>query len=329
MAELPNQSFYCQPSQDRRTTGWRVLSVLAGLTCAATAASCFARFEWLCELTSHFRVQYALILGVSTVLFLLRRKTRLAMVSGLFALMNLCVIAPFYLDVGAIAAPDGPTVRALLANVAWNNTAYDTVRRLVVDEKPDVMVLPEVDAAWLEALRPLEAAYPFSVVVRRPNGLGMVFYSRIPLEESSVGSIDQTQLPLVIARLRLDNQRLTIIGAHFSSPWTPSYAAFRNRQLAEVARLIQRQSGPVVVLGDLNLTSWSPYFHEFLRATGLRDSRQGFGLQPSWPAWFPSPFRITIDHCLVSREVLVKNRELGPPIGSDHYPVLVEFTVGS
>ena len=329
MAELPNQSCCCQTLQGHRTTGWRVLSVLARLICVATVASFFARFSWACELASHFRVQYALILLPCAILFLLGHRTRQFLVAGCLAFINLCVIAPFYLDVGAQASPGGSTVRALLANVQWSNAAYGKVRQLVSNASPDLMVFPEANDAWVEELRPLEGAYPFSTYARGPKGQGIALYSRLPLEDTAILSIGTLPFPLLVARVHLDGHRITIIGAHLSSPWNPGYAAVRNEQLVEVARLVQRQSGPVVVLGDLNVTPWSPYFHELLRSSGLRDSRSGFGLQPSWPAWFPSPFRITIDHCLVSREVLVKNRELGPPIGSDHYPVLVDFTVGS
>jgi endonuclease/exonuclease/phosphatase family metal-dependent hydrolase len=59
---------------------------------------------------------------------------------------------------------------------------------------------------------------------------------------------------------------------------------------------------------------------------GLRDSREGFGLQNSWPAYWPW-LSITIDHCLVSRDIRLIDRKVGPDIGSDHYPVLVEVGI--
>jgi len=33
--------------------------------------------------------------------------------------------------------------------------------------------------------------------------------------------------------------------------------------------------------------------------------------------------RVPIDHCLVSSELAVVNHEVGPDLGSDHFPVLV------
>jgi len=34
---------------------------------------------------------------------------------------------------------------------------------------------------------------------------------------------------------------------------------------------------------------------------------------------------IPIDHCLHSREVRIVRKQIGPDVGSDHYPVVVDF----
>ncbi|MEE8238524.1 MAG: endonuclease/exonuclease/phosphatase family protein, partial [Nitrososphaerales archaeon] len=96
--------------------------------------------------------------------------------------------------------------------------------------------------------------------------------------------------------------------------------------ITEVSKSVSDQEDPILLLGDLNITPWSPIFKDFLRSTGLRDSREGFGLQPSWPTWFP-PAWIPIDHVLVSSNVTVYDRKIERDIGSDHYPVIVDFSV--
>ncbi len=52
----------------------------------------------------------------------------------------------------------------------------------------------------------------------------------------------------------------------------------------------------------------------------LIDSRIGFGSKMTWPAMLPL-MGITIDHILVSKDITVLKHEVGPNIGSDHYPV--------
>ena len=93
--------------------------------------------------------------------------------------------------------------------------------------------------------------------------------------------------------------------------------------LAGVARGLPE---PVLVLGDLNASPWSSHFRRFLRDSGLRDSAQGRGVQPTWPAGMPWLW-IPIDHCLHSPQLQVVARHVGPNLGSDHYPVVVDFVV--
>ena len=58
----------------------------------------------------------------------------------------------------------------------------------------------------------------------------------------------------------------------------------------------------------------------------LLPSRLGFGVQATWPSVYRiPPMMIPIDHCLVSPDVRVVGRRVGPHIGSDHLPVIVEL----
>ncbi len=96
--------------------------------------------------------------------------------------------------------------------------------------------------------------------------------------------------------------------------------------MKEIARYIAAHPGPALVLGDFNITSWSPHFQETLRLGRLKDSRQGFGLQPTWPVDKPW-FLVPIDHVLVTDGIAVHRCWRGPYIGSDHYPILMEFSL--
>lgn len=74
----------------------------------------------------------------------------------------------------------------------------------------------------------------------------------------------------------------------------------------------------------MNVTPWSPVFSDLLREGGLLNTSQGHGLFGSWPAWLPAG-RIPIDHCLVTPDWQVDSKRLGPDIGSDHLPVMVDL----
>ncbi len=72
-------------------------------------------------------------------------------------------------------------------------------------------------------------------------------------------------------------------------------------------------------------TPWSPHFRRLLRDSELRDVARGRGLSPTWYPT-PLPLGIPIDHVLVSDEIGVAQREVGPDLGSDHRAVRVELS---
>lgn len=310
-----------------RVGPWGFLCSAVVIACIGTAVGSWGRLWWPFELASHFRAQYFFLLLASALLFLLARKWRGAILTSVFALINLSFIVPLYFGGPSLYA-SGRTYRALLINVNTSNQAYGKVRKFIRSVEPDFMVLVEVNQTWMDELQKSQADYPFSLSLPRKDGLGIAFLSRIPFENAKIRSIGHRNIPSVVVRFGIEGQHLTIIGTHVQSPWGRMYSEYRNHELGELAQLVSSQKDPVLLLGDLNTTSWSPFFQDLLRKTGLRDSRNGFGLQPSWPTVFP-PFWISIDHCLVSSGVVVHDRRIGPNIGSDHYPVVVDFSVES
>jgi endonuclease/exonuclease/phosphatase (EEP) superfamily protein YafD len=69
---------------------------------------------------------------------------------------------------------------------------------------------------------------------------------------------------------------------------------------------------------------WSSTYRALEDSTGLRNSRRGFGVMPSWPVFLPVAM-IPLDHCLVADRVDVLETKLGEDIGSDHRPLLVQL----
>lgn len=81
-----------------------------------------------------------------------------------------------------------------------------------------------------------------------------------------------------------------------------------------------------MLLGDLNTTPWGHAFRWLVTESELRDTSCGVGFQWSWPASFWPPV-IPIDHALVSEDVRVLDRRMGPSIGSDHLPLVLDIVL--
>jgi len=315
-----------------RRAPWALLTVGVGLACAASALPFLARAWWALELTCHFRMHYFLFLAPASVLLLIGRKPRRAALAGAFALLNLALIVPVYAG-GPPPDASGTACRVLWINVHRFNTRYEEVRRFIGEADADVVAIAEVNAAWMRELAPLIEQYPTFVALPAESSFGIMLMSRLPLKDAHIQLLStdggaRPGTPCTVAHLELDGREVLLLGVHVVPPMSSSSAARRNDGLKEVAALARGEHSEVVIMGDLNATPWSPYFTELLRAGGLRDSRRGFGIHATWPAPF-GVLGIPIDHCLVSPGVVVRDRRVGPQVGSDHRPLMVDFSLAA
>lgn len=290
---------------------------------AGTLVGFAARHDWRLELACHFRVQYWWALVAAFLLLAWTRHALLALVALALAATNLVLIVPLYFG-QAPRAGSGQPLRAMSFNVHYLNDDYGATIELILREQPDFVLLLEVTREWAKALEFLHPEYPYRHVHVGGYGGGLAFYSRHEIKDVQLQQRDW-EGPTIIALLATPGGRMTFLGVHPNSPKSAAYFESRNRQLEQVGQLARATDGAVMLMGDLNMTSWSPYFKELLVASNLRDSRRGFGVEGSWPWLRGAIFRIPIDHCLVSSQVSVLNHRIGPAVGSDHRPVLVEF----
>jgi endonuclease/exonuclease/phosphatase (EEP) superfamily protein YafD len=309
----------------RRLLDWLLLFALAGPAGLSTIAL-GARWWWPLELCTHFRAHYlgALFVGIAICLAISRYK--LAVAFGAFALFNLWLVAPLYLG-GAGDEGQGTAVRVMSVNAFCANVERDRLMEYIVDVSPDVLLVMEIDGGWTTRLESLAAAYPHRIIEERAQDcFGIAMLSKLPVVDVDVGELG-SEFPTIVARFERDGGTwFHFIGTHPIPPVRRYAAALRNKQLAAVAQLAASLDGPVVVAGDLNTTSWSPHFRDLLQIAGLRDSRNGFGNQPTWRSEFVW-MGIAIDHVLVSPEVGVQRRWIGPDVGSDHRPVVVDLVI--
>lgn len=304
--------------------------MLVGLTLLVsvmTVVGIFGRFNWFLEMTTHFRLQYLLLLAVAALAFLLGRHYRYALAAGLFASVNLVFIIPFYLPASQFTAVNQQTYRALMLNVLWYARPYEEVKELIQETHPDFILLVEVNKEWLQELQELREDYPFVHHHLVGDYKGAIMYSRFPATGIKWQRIGGNGRASLAAQFEVDGQLLTVVGAHPNAPLNLSKWRARNQQMEALARFVAQRPDAVLLLGDLNITPWSPFFRDFLQKSGLRNGRNGHGLHPTWPTRF-LPLRIPIDHALVSPEITIHHFERGPHTGSDHYPIIVDFSIG-
>lgn len=320
---------------------WKTLlsySLFAAIWGLGAIALLTSRYGWpiYLELLSHFQVQYFVLSLLLLVLLCCLRHQWLIAFSVFMVAVQSMQILPWYLPHGGQAIAQPANLRLLIANLNTQNRSFDPVLSLIRQETPDLALLIEVDEAWLEQLDTLKDILPYQFGEANPYNLGIVLYSRQPLINAQANPFETARNTGITANLTINGQSLALIGIHPPPPIKPHWFQVRNRQLDAIARYVQTLSTPVIVMGDFNSTPWSPYFQRLMRQTKLHNTRQGFGILPSWPVptsydpmagWMSRLLGIPIDHCLVSPTLKTVHIRTGPPVDSDHRPVIVDLQV--
>ena len=107
----------------------------------------------------------------------------------------------------------------------------------------------------------------------------------------------------------------------------------RNLELSVLAEAVAKEPGPVLVMGDFNTTPSALPLYRLLQTANLKRVACG-GLGAG--TWRPMDWsgttmdkipvlKVTIDHILV-RDLDVLACQVGPDIGSDHFPLIVTIT---
>jgi endonuclease/exonuclease/phosphatase (EEP) superfamily protein YafD len=283
----------------------------------------FARWDWRLDLISHFREPALALTCLAIAAALLTRRKAAAVVLAVLAMIQVEPIARFSLPNPVTPADSsGARIRILMANVLADNENYDLLARWIEEVDPEIVGLVEVTDGWVEGLKRLEARYPYRVDA--PNGtrgLSLWFKTK-PARIDPPAIAIRGGGPYLHAVFSFEGADRHLWLVHPSSPFRRGdVAGFA--ELDALARTINGVEGSKIVIGDFNTTDGSPFFHDFAAATGLRDSRLGFGRQPSWPAG--GIYQIAIDHAFVTDDLAVTARRQGPSNGSDHLPFWIEL----
>jgi endonuclease/exonuclease/phosphatase (EEP) superfamily protein YafD len=276
------------------------------------------------QLFTNFRLQY---LAASAVLLLVLTawgEMRYSVVLLLVTVLNAIFVLPWYF--GEPPTAEGTDVKVLLANILSSNEDPAPLLELIEAEQPDLVILLEVSPRWAQALPVLGNSFAHSIVEPRNGNFGIAMYSKLPV--TAAATIDSSPLgfPTIVATLDVGGKSLQVVGTHPMIPIGGQNYDARNVQLDAISRLLQKGTGPRLLLGDLNTTIWDMQYGALENRTWLRNVRHGFGMLPTWPTYM-WPAMIPIDHMLVSDDIGVKDVHTGPAIGSDHLPLIATITL--
>ncbi len=301
-----------------------LLQAAATLTVAFSIITAIGIPHWSVELFTHFRLQYLVVGALLLICFAALRRPAWSLALLVATVINAWHVVPWY--VGQPPDTGGPHLKVAHANVHSGNDDYQRLIDWLLEEDPDIVFLQEVTSEWVAAAAVLKKDYPHALAEPRPGNFGIAVFSKVPFDAVRQLESPPFGYPTIVAQVSLDRQSLSLISTHPTIPVAGALYDARNRQLEYVAELVNNETNPVLLIGDLNASLWCPQYERFETETGLVNVRQGLGLLPTWPTFMPLAM-IPIDHALVSEGIAVMDVHTGSRIGSDHLPLVVTISL--
>ncbi|WJS04298.1 endonuclease/exonuclease/phosphatase family protein [Roseibium aggregatum] len=283
------------------------------------------------------RLMYRLTWFVAVIAFL-----SLAGFTGARTLANTKPLGP--------AAPGDRPLKIVSINLEHLFLGDKVLQAFLEKEQPDVVVFQEV-LWWLQERRwqrlgllaggAGKNGFPEYLKVGDLGGLAV--YSRFPLtsEETRVISGDvppganvyyDGDRELLSLSVDTGSAPLHLLVIHPDSPRSKIRWENKRRYFDEADHVIDTlkadNGSNILAIGDWNSSPWSARFQQTLTRNGLKTA---------YPDGWPQTTRFFFDYSLhwilgapvdqfaVSRDIQIVNVSLGPDIGSDHLPLIVEI----
>lgn len=174
-----------------------------------------------------------------------------------------------------------------------------------------------------------------------PHKFGVVIASRFPIVASQIlesPRLERWNHPALRCDLETPTGIVHIIGVHLETPregleeviHSPKTGAVEMERTTKIRRTESKlasqfaadATGPTIVAGDFNMPVDSTIYRQYWSGWQNGFSKAGFGFgQTKFTRWFG----IRIDHVLASSDWRVGKAEVGPSLGGDHRPVVVDL----
>lgn len=300
-------------------------AMLLGLAAFGVAALSGIGHRWVDILAQFTAPALTAALALGLVCLILRLWPAAGVGAGV-GLVLLVALWPQWTPPMGAARPGQPALRVYSANLWARNADVAAMRRSIVAANADIVILVEFGDVAAANADTILAGYPhraFIGRVERPSGAARsVIASRHPILRqlpdppdglSTVGAVVDTPLGPI-----------DVFGVHLTRPWPFQY---QWGQITQVMALQARRDAapdhPVIAAGDFNSVSSARIGRQVQSDLGLVPAP---GWPGTWPSRLPALLGMTIDQVYRSPDLALIDRRLGQPTGSDHRPVITEFT---
>ncbi|WP_430709440.1 endonuclease/exonuclease/phosphatase family protein [Mesorhizobium captivum] len=309
------------------TAGVAFLAMIA--LSAALLAGFFGAVHPALDSFSHFRIHLSVLTALLAISLLGSSYRLQAAAVLLFAIASFATTTsalPRLWPQQAVARPADRIVYTLLQmNLRFDNPTPKKVLSLIGRTNPDVITLDEVSGMWTTELGYIASAYPYRILCPYPNGVfGVALLSR---RSFAAGTAPHCEPRGAMATATIDfgGTGVDVAAIHLSWPWPLE----QYWQIGELAEPLAALGETAIMAGDCNAVPWSAAVRRVASLGGLT-------VMPSaGPTWIhrklPDFVRrfagLPIDQVFSKGGVTIHSATRLEDTGSDHLPVLVEFSL--
>lgn len=306
------------------SASWFLTRMLLIALCASTLLTLFARTHWFADLLANLRMQQLIALTAALVMCVMHRRWMGLAVVVLLVAMHLPWFGSALRRSNRREIDERSRLTVTLANVLTGNRRHADIADDLTSRDPDIILVLEIGSTLAAKLSAeITQVYPYAIVRSQDEGnFGIGLYSKYPLGDEDVFT-SNLGIESITATVKIVDQAYRIYATHPLPPIGARGFSARNAHLSQLALRIkkfqtQSPATPVVLVGDLNLTPWSPLFADLERASGLVRAGCALDMTPTWYRFQSFPFGLILDHGLISKHLQCISYTVGPDIGSDH-----------
>jgi endonuclease/exonuclease/phosphatase (EEP) superfamily protein YafD len=238
------------------------------------------------------------------------------------------VFPDFYAAPSSRGAEGGQRLRVFSTNLYMTNDEPSGILDEIRQSEADLLLFQEYSPQWHRAMQDagITSDYPHQIMRIRDDSFGVAIYSRFAFTEELIWRTGE--IPIAEVTVALDEVKLHVINWHPLPPRSFEYFRVLKRQYADLNARVAGIRGPLLVMGDFNLTQHA-YWMKRLESQGLVSAHEsaGRGYAVTYPNGTSRVPPIRLDHAMMSKGVDCRQIREGIGRGSDHKPLVAEFAI--
>ena len=300
-----------------------ILSILTGIFALITILG-YSKLVWWFTILDFFRLQYAAIATILIFLTVFFAFYPLAIINLVVAGFNLYRIRHFF-----PRKPHKPTQDCnktiFSVNAYKDNSDPEELRKIIKITDPKILLILEMTEHLEKKLINEFSNYAYRLQTPVRDGFSICLMSKVPLIDTKITFHGKSDTPLMHATAKINGKDYQLYSAHPKPALNKEWSIERHSYFAEIEEIIaDKKDLPIIIMGDFNSVPWEKHFTQFLKKTNLKSTIKDQGYKVTWPVYFPL-MGIPMDHILISPDQTYSNLQVGPYVGSDHFPLSINL----